>query len=878
MMREKITSGFQAKGIWIDIGLVLAILGGFFAIALVAANAFPVGNDDLFYTWLALRPQSGWFRYLHIYVLKLFITIWGPFTAGRWLWFVTAGISSVLVYVNARLFCASNTVLHGILALWLFCASQAVFLYAGSPLSDYTQLLWIMLLLFCYLLYHRIARYRWALVLAIGLLLVFAVDTKPTSIALVMVLPGLGLVAGKRFDWRVFARNMAWLMGGVLAGVLVLMGLDYIFLDDALVRFSSVARTVAFWYELVLHHPQTLTPAAIAPFQQMVGLPEEFPEVFGTDIFRLPSRYQIMHAVWYEALTVHGGILMLFLLWVVTGVKDSLRRWRLAEHILWLFPLALFLVLTVSTLYYTFSTERHFIPALAVMSILGAQFLPLEARTSSRRWWLVVGAMAILPLLLAVGMHVFVTRLARSQFLHEMYLYRGYIYPFGLFGVLAVFLFVRRWSAGWLFALFTSLFVVTVAPVWQIPQVMQEASDIAEERIAPFVAFEDYIVSTNDMVMFFSPGVQNFKYERSYVYSWMFEVVLDQQAKHGQFVNGGTIANLLERKASYLFFTQQEWYALDGKVQKQLQQQYVLQRDATRKLLVAARRDYLVQAAGQVLAQEEVSASQQYRAYVGRGTARMAAEEWQQAGDDFAQALQIDPQGVTALLGKGRALWQQGEFSAALDAFAQAEELAPHNRDVPFARGLLLAEAGEPQQAQEALDRALPLAEPYRYGLRSLEVYTQVTKTLPDYAPGFFFRGRVFEQHDNTERALQDYTQAISLTEEWFAPYASRGSLLFAQQQWARAVKDFDRALALQPATPVFYGCSEHQREFVSWYARVLKNEPVPSGTLQECLLLQRGQAYQQLGQQEKAQADLQRVIELSTDRQITEQAKALKR
>jgi regulator of sirC expression with transglutaminase-like and TPR domain len=101
---------------------------------------------------------------------------------------------------------------------------------------------------------------------------------------------------------------------------------------------------------------------------------------------------------------------------------------------------------------------------------------------------------------------------------------------------------------------------------------------------------------------------------------------------------------------------------------------------------------------------------------------------------------------------------------------------------------------------------------------------------------------------------------------------------LFAQQQWARAVKDFDRALALQPATPVFYGCSEHQREFVNWFSRVLKNEPVPSGTMQECLLLQRGQAYQQLGQQEKAQADLQRVIELSTDRQITEQAKAMKR
>lgn len=779
-------------------------------------------------------------------------------------WLFTTALSTALVYVNARMFTRTNTVLHGLFAVWLFLSTQALFVYAGSPLADCTLLLLTMIGITLYQVYHRLHRHRWPLLIGLGCILFLSTETKELGICLAVLVLGLGFDNDDRFSSRLFAKRIGLTSIGLLIGFLGEAALHAAFIDTPWQWFDSVKKTVEFVAALPRHGVlAVILLPFVSPDTVLAGVYAQLP-----DFFTLPSRTVIEYYTWYEALTRQGGVLVLLVLYCLAGVTGTQAQRTRSDRILWLFPLVTFVTLTIAGVRVTFSGERHFLSALAVMSVLAAQWKPVHRVRSLVHVSGVVALAGGCALLVRAG----VLELADRYFLHAIDVYRGYIYPISIGGLLALFFWVKTWSLRSLFVGFVCVFLVTGYTFLQIPAVLHDITSVGQNRLAMYRTFQDEIDTTDSMSMFMSLNITLFKYEGIWWdnYVRLYEAFFDDDGDMSQF----TITTALDSvgSQSYIFLSMEDWYALAPEQRQHIEATYLVKPDPTHTFIFAAQVDYVLAAAETILADDpdaSTTRTNRAEAYAKHGNLDAALT-------DFDEALRLAPDYVRALVGRGRVFVHQGNQDAALADFDRALALQPENADALVERGSLYAQQND-VRARADFDALLQPDQPYDNtdGMRFLADYDRIITLVPDYAPGYLVRGLSYERLGNTDQALMDYTHAISLTNDWYAPYASRGSLYHAQQAWEQAISDLSTAIDLQPTQPVFFGCADRLVHYDNEFAAaVMKEHHVPSGLLAECLYFERGTAYANLGQNDLAAADFGVVRQIATDATLFAQSR----
>jgi hypothetical protein len=388
----------RASTVWVPSGsnrtiLYVGFLASLFVLCWIWTSRFTaplLGGDDVRYVYKALFPAKGewfFFRYVHVYLLKAFIWLrdGDGFLGSRTYWSFMFSVTVTALAVGCRALGPRFQLRTVAVTLFVLISQSAVLGLAGGAFADYTTMMFVTLAVVVYLQALRSEPSRGRVLwheLLIGALTVAALKSKETGIILAW-LPMLFLWTEGRIDLRGFARKMIFWIAGAVAAMLVLMSLDAWFLGD-------------FWYSVTLD-PGSVTRIHVQRETGVVVSVSRWTRVLWAP--GAPAPLQAMRFMWLLAL--------------VAPVVATLRRKRIEVRILFLMPLAYFLLLVAVYAWapHTFS-KRHIYPILPMCAFsVGALFywLGLEDRS----WRRLLAPRVFVPLIAATAILVLLINPAR---------------------------------------------------------------------------------------------------------------------------------------------------------------------------------------------------------------------------------------------------------------------------------------------------------------------------------------------------------------------------------------------------------------------------------------------------------------------------------
>jgi len=399
-------SKFEKRAVVIISGLLWIIL------ALLASG--PIFSDEMLYIDAGLRnnavPSYG-NRYFHIYLQKLFVSIFSTPLAGvRVFWGFLISLTTTLIYLNPRVITRRSTILHGLLAVAFFFSFPLIQEYSGEPAVDITAMAMTTVYLTIYLWAVKNPEKQKQALFILGMLAFLCFKTKETTIFVNILLFGLlkekvksgpGLKNPVNF-FRPF-------LLGAAAGIGLFVILDAVFLGEP---FFAIA-------------PSTFS----AVFTNYDFAPGFF---FG------PTS-------WYKVYFL-DELLLPFLLFLLGGVQLQ-RNTEDNIRIVWIYPLFLAAFLSWNMLKVPWGfIERFFFPALPVIAILAPQALRFKWPRIKRDWiWFISSLMLSAALTMLVRL-IWLETANKYSFEYVRMLDAVY-YPILISILLAVLIWEKR--AGW---------------------------------------------------------------------------------------------------------------------------------------------------------------------------------------------------------------------------------------------------------------------------------------------------------------------------------------------------------------------------------------------------------------------------------------------
>jgi tetratricopeptide (TPR) repeat protein len=168
-----------------------------------------------------------------------------------------------------------------------------------------------------------------------------------------------------------------------------------------------------------------------------------------------------------------------------------------------------------------------------------------------------------------------------------------------------------------------------------------------------------------------------------------------------------------------------------------------------------------------------------------------------QAYQESAKALLLDPANVLALAFRAEVLVDQSNWSAALDAGAQAAQLGPDVMDVHRAYAYVLESNGYYSRAVEEYLRAIDLNTnlPFLY-IRLGANYRKLGESATDAAT----------RDAMIDKALEAFARASELNPSDPLPYLSIAQTYSNQGDFFAAERNAEKALTLDKYNPLLYG------------------------------------------------------------------------
>jgi len=201
-------------------------------------------------------------------------------------------------------------------------------------------------------------------------------------------------------------------------------------------------------------------------------------------------------------------------------------------------------------------------------------------------------------------------------------------------------------------------------------------------------------------------------------------------------------------------------------------------------------------------------------AYVNRGNAYSALEDYARAIEDYSAAIKLDPANQMALKERGLAHFYLASYDASIADFSRLISISANSAGAYYSRG-----CGRLQLAQY---------------LEAIEDFTMAVKLDPAHAMAYGNRGNAYDAIEEYEKAVADFTCAIKIDPNDTGAYFNRGNEYGKLNQPEKAIADYTAALVLQP------------------------ND--------ESLLFNRAFSFTRCGQLEKALDDFSAVIELESE------------
>ncbi|MEM8961271.1 MAG: hypothetical protein AAGD38_07330 [Acidobacteriota bacterium] len=498
--------------------LVLAAVlgvGGLFAVA-----GGPVSWDELLYMDLSAEPRadpSVLNRYVHIYAQSLFMTMAGsPLDGARLYWAFLMVASGVLTYAVARRFTPSSTALTGVVAVGLLASQYLIAYYAGATYADFT----VMVIGLVALVFYLWALDRPVLFLpyvGLGACLYLAARAKETGAALAVLAIGAVFLVPSFGRPEPFRRIAALAVGGG-AALVAMACVDGLLLGDVLfsVRPSS-------W-------------AALGEFN-------------------LGRTYDRTAENWFGEIG-STELMLLFTLFLASAWRldlDRARRW------VWMLPLALLALLVYTMVFGAFGViPRYFLPVYPVLAVLAAQLFRFDLYRMRQvwPWWLGAGAVAVV--FIAGTAMIFLG--ARDAGWEVRDYWRAIVFPLGLIALLALMVWVRKWSAGPASAALVAV-AVLAAPTLAGGIDHIRRLDAPDSRFGPFVALEEPLSTLGpEQRIFVSRAIYRdtgMLGRNRYATKWMYTVYFDRLIEVEQ-IDFGEIRDLDPGAVDFVLVTAEE--------------------------------------------------------------------------------------------------------------------------------------------------------------------------------------------------------------------------------------------------------------------------------------------------------------------------------
>ena len=133
--------------------------------------------------------------------------------------------------------------------------------------------------------------------------------------------------------------------------------------------------------------------------------------------------------------------------------------------------------------------------------------------------------------------------------------------------------------------------------------------------------------------------------------------------------------------------------------------------------------------------------------------------------------------------------------------------------------------------------------------------------------------GRLHQGNGEYQKATESYTEAILIDPENWNVYGNRAISYIALGEYQKALKDFTEVTRLNPKLPAAYGgrafiysqLGEHQKAIQEYTEAIRIDDPENVGFEIAGAYANRGHSYRELGQIDKADADLKRACELDS-------------
>ncbi|MBI4833289.1 MAG: tetratricopeptide repeat protein [Planctomycetes bacterium] len=226
---------------------------------------------------------------------------------------------------------------------------------------------------------------------------------------------------------------------------------------------------------------------------------------------------------------------------------------------------------------------------------------------------------------------------------------------------------------------------------------------------------------------------------------------------------------------------------------------------------------------------------------------------------DFQKIIEIDPEGYMGYLVKGRLEYEQGNHEAALKEFNKAIELKNDPEaylwratDYVRLKNMKLALADYQKAAQLGEDRfSVQSSLAYFYYAmgtydKALEYYNKSLKILPKDPVDLYYRGSVYVELGEAEKALADFNRSIEVepvcNDIGYVVYLRRAEIYNHKGDLEKALADFNEAIRIFETMPF-----KSMKELGNAYRA-------------------RGSQYSENGEYKKAIADLEKAIKFDPE------------
>lgn len=524
---------------------LVAVLAGMWTFPYVGTST---NWDDLFYMNLSqyTTPQA-WVlnRYGHVYLQKFFFWLAGDALTGtRVYWCFLFFATCVLVYWCAKMLASKGGYVIGLVAVLLFCAHPVFARLMGCTLADFTVMFLVMLATFVYLAFLAGRRKHRQLVIAVlGLIFFWAVKSKETGICLAVLFFGLGEDQKGGRSVGGFVRDIGWVCVGMLAGCVLLMLLDLIFMGDFFfsVSLSNLRLLFAFNFEPLKNPKPIMT--------------------------------------WYTYLSLQP-LLAPALLYLLVGWNMGRRSSAGHRKIAWLVPVGLLLFLDIEGLLrgHWHANPWYFNPAVGGICIWAAQFFQFNVTglllAKGNRLGipkiLVASVLVLVAFVLVWTFMSKTTDIAQSLRLETSeQFYANAIMPLSTTVLLIVGAMSKKRGLVVLFLSSLCLFFIIYFPLSDNLTLLKQrvVANRSEWRYEPYRVFANELQFEKDVKILVSKDI----HKRSWMlgrevmsHCWMFNVFFNQKFDYDNFIDGSW-GDVIKGNYTYAFLTGRDWRGIGEK-------------------------------------------------------------------------------------------------------------------------------------------------------------------------------------------------------------------------------------------------------------------------------------------------------------------------